>query len=138
MFIGLEHFILFLFVSKDVVLIPKIFRARVAEMSNEEGVDLFHTGRYIGQRLEAHYGGTSLNFGIQDGPESGQSVCHTHMHILPRRKGDFRKDELYDKLREHDKDPRIVGRTVEQMTAEAAVLRKLFGYKEDSPNGIHH
>lgn len=116
------------FWRKDVVLIPKAYRARVVDMTTEEAVDLFHTARYIANRLESHYGGTSLNFGIQDGPESGQSVPHAHMHIIPRRKGDFRKDELYDKLRNHDKDPRIHGRSLEEMRDEAVVLRKLFGY----------
>lgn len=69
------------------MLIPKAYRARVADMTNEEALDLFHTARYVASRLESHYGGTSLNFGIQDGPESGQSVPHIHMHIIPRRKG---------------------------------------------------
>lgn len=33
----------------------------------------------------------------QDGPESGQSVPHVHVHILPRRRGDFEEnDEIYD------------------------------------------
>jgi hypothetical protein len=50
------------------------------------------------------------------------------MHILPRRKGDFRKDEIYDKLRTHDKDDSIRPRTMEEMDAEANELRKLFGY----------
>lgn len=34
---------------------------------------------------------------IQDGPEAGQSVPHVHIHILPRKAGDFEKnDEIYD------------------------------------------
>lgn len=50
------------------------------------------------------------------------------MHILPRRKGDFEKDEIYDKLRDHDKDMSNGLRTMEQMEKEASELRKLFGY----------
>ncbi len=113
-----------------MVLIPKAVRHRVADLTSEEAIDLFHTARYVAKRLESHYGGTSLNFGIQDGPESGQSVPHVHMHILPRRKGDFRKDEIYDRLREHDKEgpDGLPPRSIEEMSYEAAVLRKLFGY----------
>lgn len=111
-----------------MVLIPKAYRPRVADMTTEEAIDLFHTARYIAKHLEAHYGGTSLNFGIQDGPESGQSVPHAHMHIIPRRKGDFNKDEIYDRLRMHDKDPTVKGRSLEDMREEAATLRKIFGY----------
>jgi hypothetical protein len=49
------------------------------------------------------------------------------MHILPRRKGDFKKDEIYDELRKHDKE--MTGlRSNEEMAEEASVLRKLFGY----------
>ena len=43
-------------------------------MTKEEAVDLFHTSQLVGETLEKHYKATSLNFGIQDGPESGQSV----------------------------------------------------------------
>ena len=33
----------------------------------------------------------------QDGPQAGQTVPHVHIHILPRKVGDFEKnDEIYD------------------------------------------
>lgn len=51
------------------------------------------------------------------------------MHIIPRRKGDFKKDEIYDKMRDHDKEGSgIRARTNEEMAEEARVLRRLFGY----------
>ena len=35
----------------------------------------------------------------QDGPEAGQTIPHVHVHILPRRKGDFEKnDDIYEKV----------------------------------------
>ncbi len=43
-------------------------------MTNEEAADLFQTARHIGAILEKHFSATSINFGIQDGPDSGQSV----------------------------------------------------------------
>ena len=37
----------------------------------------------------------------QDGPEAGQTVPHVHIHVIPRKKGDFEKnDEIYDAV--HD------------------------------------
>lgn len=57
-----------------MVIIPKQIRLRVEDLSNEEALDLFHVSKMIAAKLEKHYQGTSLNFGIQDGPESGQSV----------------------------------------------------------------
>ena len=50
------------------------------------------------------------------------------MHILPRKKGDFKKDdEIYEKLRTHDKVMTNL-RTEDEMKKEALELRKLFGY----------
>jgi len=34
---------------------------------------------------------------LQDGPKAGQTVPHVHVHILPRKDGDFENnDEIYD------------------------------------------
>jgi diadenosine tetraphosphate (Ap4A) HIT family hydrolase len=52
-----------------------------------------------------------------------------HLHILPRKEGDFKKpDEIYEHLRKHDKDMSNGLRTQEEMKAEAHEFRKLFGY----------
>lgn len=92
-----------------------------------------------------------MKFNPNQGPDSGQSVKvknllkhivkknisqiklnlfflkHVHMHILPRRKGDFKKDnEIYEKLQSHDKDMTNNLRTEEEMEKEALELRKLF------------
>ena len=33
----------------------------------------------------------------QDGPQAGQTVAHVHIHLIPRKKRDFEKnDEIYD------------------------------------------
>jgi diadenosine tetraphosphate (Ap4A) HIT family hydrolase len=37
----------------------------------------------------------------QDGPQAGQTVAHVHIHVIPRKKGDFENnDEIYDAV--HD------------------------------------
>ncbi|KFO25231.1 Bis(5'-adenosyl)-triphosphatase [Fukomys damarensis] len=34
---------------------------------------------------------------MQDGLEAGQTVKHVHVHVLPRKAGDFRRnDSIYD------------------------------------------
>lgn len=49
----------------------------------------------------------SLTFVIQDGKDSGQTVQHVHVHIMPRRGGDFaRNDQIYDELERVDADSR--------------------------------
>ena len=44
---------------------------------------------------------------LQDGPAAGQTVPHVHIHILPRKAGDFEKnDEVYEAIDEASKDMR--------------------------------
>ena len=38
----------------------------------------------------------------QDGPQAGQTVAHVHIHVIPRKKGDFENnDEIYDAVLDH-------------------------------------
>ena len=32
---------------------------------------------------------TAFNIGINDGKDTGQSIHHLHVHLIPRRKGDI-------------------------------------------------
>ena len=44
-------------------------------------------------------GATGFNLSLQDGPSSGQSVPHVHVHVLPRyNEQDFPNDEIYQLL----------------------------------------
>lgn len=53
--------------------------------------------------VQAHYGGASLTLTIQDGPEAGQTVPHVHVHVLPRKAGDFEpNDKVYDGIDESE------------------------------------
>ncbi|XP_008945237.1 PREDICTED: bis(5'-adenosyl)-triphosphatase, partial [Merops nubicus] len=56
---------------------------------------------------------------------------HVHVHVLPRRAGDFsRNDDVYEELQRHDKeDSPEKWRTEEEMAAEAAILKKYFQEK---------
>ena len=36
---------------------------------------------------------------MQDGPDAGQTVEHVHVHLIPRRPGDFkRNDDIYHEV----------------------------------------
>ena len=42
---------------------------------------------------------------IQDGAAAGQTVPHVHVHVIPRRVGDFENnDDIYSEIEKHDKD----------------------------------
>ncbi|XP_021264716.1 bis(5'-adenosyl)-triphosphatase [Numida meleagris] len=101
---------------------------RFRDLCPEEVADLFCTAQRVGNAVEKHFCATSLTIAIQDGPEAGQTVKHVHVHVLPRRSGDFsRNDDVYKELQGHDKeDSPDKWRTEEEMAAEAAILKKYF------------
>lgn len=127
-------------VPGHVLVSPKRVVARFAELAPEEVADLWCLAQRVGTAVEPHFSAQSLTLAIQDGPQAGQTVPHVHVHILPRRPGDFqRNDEVYDAIDEAsqdaaashtgekldlDKERKV--RTPEEMAAEAAQLRKLF------------
>eukprot|EP00897_Mesotaenium_endlicherianum_P008731 jgi/Mesen1/7887/ME000420S07032 len=117
---------------------PKRVVPRFADLTPEEATNIWLTAQRIGRKIEPHFGATSLTFAIQDGPQAGQTVSHIHIHILPRKGGDFAKnDDIYDAMDENEKvivaakkdmdlDKPVKPRTKEEMAAEALELRKLF------------
>ncbi|KAH9549401.1 hypothetical protein CY35_10G017400 [Sphagnum magellanicum] len=56
------------------------------DLTSEEVSDLWLTAKY-------------------DGPKAGQTVPYVHVHILPRKDGDFENnDEIYDVIDEKEKE----------------------------------
>lgn len=92
------------------------------------------TAQRVGNVVQEHFGGAALTLTIQDGPEAGQTVPHVHIHVLPRRAGDFEpNDKVYDAIDESEAslakknlDEERPQRSREDMFAEAATLRALF------------
>lgn len=145
-----------------MLVIP--FRAvpRLTDLHAEEVTDLFVTVQKVEKMLERKYFPStpssepsstpngSFNVALQDGPESGQTVPHVHVHVIPRLKDDRQGDGVYDRLqgeegnvgggwwdRELGKRPVQKGRfprvedkerkarETEEMNAEARELRAL-------------
>ena len=118
-------------VPGHVLIIPKNVVKRCGDLSLEEATDLFQSVYKVVPVIEKHYGSSALNIAMQDGFEAGQSVPHVHFHILPRKKGDYeRNDDVYEELEkqelnnvfEKSREPR----TAETMAKEAKELRDLF------------
>ncbi|KAL0390331.1 UNVERIFIED_CONTAM: Bifunctional bis(5'-adenosyl)-triphosphatase/adenylylsulfatase FHIT [Sesamum calycinum] len=104
---------------------------RFIDLTADETSDLWLTAQKIGHQLESYHNASSLTFTIQDGPKAGQTVPHVHIHILPRKSGDFENnDEIYEAEKELkqklDLDKERKDRSMEEMAEEAAEYRKLF------------
>ncbi|XP_015698516.1 bifunctional bis(5'-adenosyl)-triphosphatase/adenylylsulfatase FHIT-like [Oryza brachyantha] len=119
----------------NVLVCPKREVKRFADLSSDETSDLWVTAKEVGVQLEQYHGASSLTFAIQDGPQAGQTVPHVHIHVIPRKQGDFEKnDEIYDaidvkerELKEKlDLDIERKDRTMEEMAHEANEYRALF------------
>ncbi|PNT64207.1 hypothetical protein BRADI_4g25998v3 [Brachypodium distachyon] len=105
------------------------------DLSSDETCDIWLTAKEVGAQLEQYHKASSLTFTIQDGPESGQTVPHVHIHILPRKKGDFENnDEIYNAIDAKEKemkekldlDIERKDRSMEEMAHEATEYRGLF------------
>uniref|UniRef100_A0AAZ3PLF9 Bis(5'-adenosyl)-triphosphatase n=1 Tax=Oncorhynchus tshawytscha TaxID=74940 RepID=A0AAZ3PLF9_ONCTS len=114
----------------DVLVCPLRPVERFRDLHPDEVADLFTTTQRVAGLVEKHFHASSLTIAIQDGPEAGQTVKHVHVHVLPRKAGDFeRNDNVYDELQKHDRESEDVPsrwRTEEEMAAEASDLRKQF------------
>ncbi|XP_030471421.1 bifunctional bis(5'-adenosyl)-triphosphatase/adenylylsulfatase FHIT-like isoform X2 [Syzygium oleosum] len=118
-----------------VLICPRREVKRFVDLSADETTDLWLTAKKVGGQLEHYHKASSLTFTIQDGPQAGQTVPHVHIHILPRKAGDFKEnDEIYDAIDEKEKelkqklnlDKERKDRSFEELAQEAGEYRKLF------------
>ncbi|KAJ0043225.1 hypothetical protein Pint_17879 [Pistacia integerrima] len=140
-----------------VLIVPKREVKRVVDLTADETSDLWLMAQKVGKQLESYHKASSLTFTIQalpsvlklgqcncmiflrmeahDGPEAGQTVPHVHIHILPRKSGDFeRNDQIYDAIdgkekelqQKLDLDKERKDRSFEEMAQEADEYRSLF------------
>ncbi|XP_039132664.1 bifunctional bis(5'-adenosyl)-triphosphatase/adenylylsulfatase FHIT [Dioscorea cayenensis subsp. rotundata] len=122
-------------VPGHVLVCPRREVKRFVDLTADETIDLWLTAKKIGDQLESYHRASSLTFTIQDGPQAGQTVPHVHIHILPRKTGDFENnDEIYDAIDKEEKelkkkldlDEERKDRTADEMAREADNYRVLF------------
>lgn len=124
-------------VPGHVLVIPTHAYKRLADIPPPELGPLFEMVQRVGVVVERVYGGEALSVAVQDGAGAGQSVPHVHVHVLPRRTGDFTPNDLvYEHLdafglalrtlQEKQMDSDRQPRTASQLRAEAEWLRSHF------------
>ncbi|PVI04570.1 HIT-like protein [Periconia macrospinosa] len=87
-----------------VLVSPHRVVPRFSNLSTAEVQDLFLTVQRVSRTIERVYHASALNIAIQDGRDSGQSVPHVHVHIIPRKKDDLPEDAIYPMLDSEDGD----------------------------------
>ena len=58
------------------------------DLSFYEQQDLWFTVNYCKEALAKLFNPDGFNIGINIGKDAGQSIFHTHIHLIPRYKGD--------------------------------------------------
>ncbi|KRY31966.1 Rho GTPase-activating protein 39 [Trichinella spiralis] len=113
-------------VEGHTLVSPLRFVQKLSQLNSYEIADLFNCVQLVESKLAKFYKTSSSTVCIQDGPEAGQT--HLHVHILPRRRGDFEhNDEIYSVLDRHDKEVAEKSwRSLDEMNRESATYRELF------------
>lgn len=116
-----------------VLLLPRRVVPAFQDLTPAEAADLAATAHALAPRVRDHFRAPALTLALQDGPAAGQTVAHVHLHVLPRREGDFvPNDKVYAALDAANMapgadpdDPPRRKRSPEEMAEEARVLRPL-------------
>jgi bis(5'-adenosyl)-triphosphatase len=93
-----------------ILVCPLQPRRRLSDLTPVETGDLFTTVQLTQELLGKTYfpephnaTAGSFTVAVQDGPESGQTVPHVHVHVIPRTKGDMKEpDEIYVAMANED------------------------------------
>jgi histidine triad (HIT) family protein len=88
-----EHTVAFMdiapVVDGHVLVIPTYHIADLAGLTDETGSHMFATGRRVAAALRASgLPCEGINFFLADGVAAGQTVFHSHLHVIPRVRGD--------------------------------------------------
>ena len=70
------------------LIIPKRHVATVFDLTNDEYEGCFDLVRSVKAILEERQETNDFNIGINCGEAAGQTVDHTHIHLIPRYQGD--------------------------------------------------
>lgn len=66
------------------LVIPKKHSANIAEMSEEDAKELMGVAHKITKKIVNNLHASGFNLLVNTNEVAGQTVLHTHMHIIPR------------------------------------------------------
>ena len=70
------------------LIVPRRHVASLYELSAPEQGAVWELVRRVREQLLARLSPDGFNIGLNDGTAVGQTVMHTHVHVVPRWKGD--------------------------------------------------
>lgn len=70
------------------LLVPRRHVSDFFSLSREEQMELLEALSSMKDRLAAEIPFDGVNIGLNNGPAAGQTVSHSHVHLIPRRRGD--------------------------------------------------
>ena len=71
------------------LIIPKRHSETYFDLNKEEIGDMFDLSLKVKKFLDQEYHPDGYNVGFNCKEAAGQTVMHTHMHVIPRYKGDI-------------------------------------------------
>lgn len=72
-----------------MLIIPKRHSTNYLENTNEEKIDLWFLVDRAVELIKSKYKPNGFNIGININEAAGQTVFHTHIHVIPRYFGDI-------------------------------------------------
>ena len=71
------------------LIIPKLHIERFLDLPDEHLAELMTFSKKVMIGMQGVFNTDGFDFTIQDGEAAGQTVAHTHAHIIPRYKNDL-------------------------------------------------
>lgn len=119
-----------------VLICPVRCVPRLSQLSPAETADLFQTVQRVSRTLERLYSASAFNVAVQDGVDAGQSVPHVHVHVIPRRRGDYDDkgggDQIYDAMDGEEGDVGKAFLEMQRQRSQVAKERRDFASGPDS------
>ncbi len=75
-------------VKGHTLVVPKVHAEHIFESNPEDLQAVMRVALDLAPKLEHVLGADGINITINKGEAAGQSIFHTHVHLLPRFKGD--------------------------------------------------